>query len=588
MGARAYWLESAHPLCSELVTVRERSIWELRHDPRKDIPYLERIAHRVLGNADELSQFERVKRILQLAIPLLAEDHQQRAASLLFGIEGPYRKAQLNQRQRAAAFEYGVGLDGFRDNRGTSLQHEQTLIRDMSQALLTLAKAGRSFERPIPEQMFGDEPYISRIDLETSFLAAISGDHSVIALIGDVGTGKSKLAYELTFRNARAPSDVCWIRAYDDALLVKDIAAALFQHGVDTSGVDSAFFMKLKFAQQMQRPDGPDFAVFDGTASSDDLDAMLLPSIQTKVIVTSTNDIRLDDVKQITVPDMTDDEARQLVETLIEFVPHDVTSLLMEVAGNRPRVLVQACRLMEGDSHLAAADIARGLRDKPQVLLMLSEPSWRQRLGKRYENLLNDLQQEHPPALALLVMLSLICQDSFLVHRAHLEPLFGIVTGLEDERMARLAFQQALDVLASHSIALQSDTHIGVNVFVGSLIRGLMRASAHQMSRRICSAMEAQVEGISESMDSPRRADDFRPWGDMYKRLREFQEIAPERKPRYGADFFLSDALHEEIKDIFYQRVGVRPKPHREQAPNLDSQFLGYLQAFVEGEGMVQ
>jgi hypothetical protein len=573
VAAQARWLQSAHPLCRELIEVRERSVWELRRDPRKDIPYLERIAQRVLHDADELSQYERVTRVLELAIPRLTDERQQRAASLLFGLDGPHRRAQLNQRQRAAASVYDISSDGFRDNRYTSGQHEQTLIRELADALLSLAKASRDSHRFIPEELFGHVPYVKRPELEAQFAKAVSEDHSVIAFIGDIGVGKSKLAYELAFRQAKRPVNNCWVRAYDEALTIKDISAALFQHGVDTSGVDATAMLKLKFAQLMQRTDSPEFVVFDGVTDANDLDSMLLPGMQSTVIVTSTRALPSESVRQIVVPDMSDEEARELVGTLIEFIPPDSASLITEVAGNRPRVLVQACHLLTPSSRLDPDDIARGLRTSPQVFLMLAESNWRQRLSRRYEQLLAELHDEHRPAQVLLVLIAVRWYNGPHPMKSTLEFLFGTVLKL-DSSLVPVAFRQAVDVLVTHNVITDGKEGIVINPLVQALIFDLMRGSAYEVIERICVALEAEIAG-TEPIDSLYRVEASRLIkSGLLGQLRQIQRDKP-LKPRYGSDFFLLRAITDE--DVLYSRKGGRPQAHRVREPYMSSWLIDAL-----------
>jgi hypothetical protein len=559
--------------------IRERAVWELVRDPRKDLPNVERIAARVLDEAYALSQYERVKRILELAITRLPEERQQQAATLLFGLRGPRRRAQLNQRQRVAAAEFGITPDAFRDNREISRRHEQTLIRDLADALLSLAKASRSRQRPVPEELFGEIPYVARPGLEAQFAEALTEEHGVIALVGDIGVGKSKLAYELTFRRSGRPDKDCWIRAYDEALAIKDIGAALFQHGIDSSGVDSASMLKLKFAHLMQRADGPKFVVLDGISNVEMIDVLLLPGFQSTVIATATTAIAADGVKHIAVPDMSDTEASELVKALIEFVPDETVRLVTEVAGNRPRVLVQACHLLRPGSGIAASDVARGLRNKPQIVLMLSEPNWKQRFTRQYQDLLAALEKEHKPALMLLVLMSINYQGSHNSMRM-LEPLFGMALKLQDREMQSLSFSQAVDVLVSHSVITKDNESVSINVLVREIVRSLMRGSAFEISKRICQTLEPAVARVEQDSNE-RMTPESSLWRRVYDHFHEMQ-IAPPPEPRYGFDFFLLENMKDD-GDVFYQVKGVRPQPHRPQVPYLNNWLVAELREFTEG-----
>jgi len=99
------------------------------------------------------------------------------------------------------------------------------------------------------------------------------------------------------------------------------------------------------------------------------------------------------------------------------------------------------------------------------------------------------LRDEHPPALVLLVIISLLCVNALEVSLRTMEVLFGCALGLPPDGVRRAAFRQAVNVLVMHNLIGKIGQPCNINSLVQSIIHDAnegvwrMRSSSYMAIR---------------------------------------------------------------------------------------------------------
>jgi hypothetical protein len=222
------------------------------------------------------------------------------------------------------------------------------------------------------------------------------------------------------------------------------------------------------------------------------------------------------------------------------------------MAGNRPLVLEQATRLVSSDFGLSVEDAARGLTDQPQLLLMLAEPAWKNRLTTRYSDVLKAVYKENPLALTLLAM-SGICQMPEWQGMI----MFHELVNLRNDSLRHMAYERAVASLTRHNLI---DTEIPtnslrINPIVRAVVRSLMGESLKPIVDDLRRIAARQCEKTGEFVFT-RDIVEHEAWVRLAEKLETPVRVEKLLNSFFGTDFF--ELYAPKVEYRYFKRSGGR------------------------------
>jgi hypothetical protein len=293
-----------------------------------------------------------------------------------------------------------------------------------------------------------------------------------VCVIGDAGTGKSRLVREHT-----ASENPVWIDAELDESMVAAMADLLSKYEQDITGLKPGSIRKL-FGKLLTRADGPALVVVDGILDPEQLDQFIPRNTYARIVVTSRKSPYDDDwAPVIRVADMTSDEAERMVAALLPGRTEVDCRSLAVTFGHRPLIIehgsaaftrdgtddVEAfCRSVSEDAATAISDIADKANKTDRALTAI------------YRHLVRCLDRDEPEALKLLEMLAFVIPQ-WVPAEFCMAYLLGLPYVRQREvRFAQRRYDVAVRPLEKYSLIV-TDEVLGISIplLTQRILRGI-------------------------------------------------------------------------------------------------------------------
>ncbi|MGH3428793.1 MAG: hypothetical protein ACRDQZ_14710 [Mycobacteriales bacterium] len=391
---------NANQLSGEIATVRRRGITRIdsldtRHNPM-NVPILTELSARY---APGVGLVQAVTALLTAAIETLPDGLNRATAQLLFGIEQEdFHTPHPGQWRKEACALNAMSDENFRKTI------ERSLLAHLAWAVFA-ATGDKSKEGTFrhlhthPDDAGYRSRYIWRTEHEATFIRLLEQGHDVVLLLGQPGTGKSRLADDLVYRHASSPEDVVWLRRVTENTYLRDPRAACAQRGITTEHGDEH---KALLAALVQSEHAPEFVVIDTVTWADDLDKMLPTSSRSTIVAVSWAKTTL--IKRcgiIRVGSFTKDQTRQLLRLHCPSLSDSDRDLLQQCLHGHPAVITSICDLINSRA-LTPQAVHDALSTGAPEFLSRINVSRKRTLGDSLSFLVHELETHHPLAAELL------------------------------------------------------------------------------------------------------------------------------------------------------------------------------------------
>ncbi|MGH3426198.1 MAG: hypothetical protein ACRD3Q_08385, partial [Terriglobales bacterium] len=221
---------------------------------------------------------EAIAALISDAIDGLPEGLAKKTLVRLFGIDRNLLDDQPDRwRKQAQQWHPPMNIEQFRRSiEGNLVAHLTDAVRGLTDQLppATTGTAGYI------------TTYIQREEYEHAFTELLNQGHDAILLWGQPGSGKTRLADDLTSQHASSKDEIAWIRCYRPSTQIRDLYNACVSRGIDIDSHASTS-NRAMLAALVQSEQAPEFVVLDGVVRADDLAWMLPTTKQSRVVATS-------------------------------------------------------------------------------------------------------------------------------------------------------------------------------------------------------------------------------------------------------------------------------------------------------------
>ena len=314
-------------------------------------------------------------------------------------------------------------------------------------------------------------PFIPRPYL-TEWLDEVSSTTQRVYVIGEAGTGKTRLVREYT-----AADNPVWIDAREDVTMLPGLIETLTGCGVDTVRYDTAR-IKHAFGELLTRANGPRLVVIDGILDPEQLGSFIPKAIHSRLIITSRKRPG-SGVAVIDVADMKLGEAAEMAAALLpEFSEEDYLSLAA-IFGCRPLLIEHSCRYIRetGTTDIpayctavqrdiaAAIGAAAGKADSTDPTLTVI-----------YGQYVKRLELESPRSIELLELLCFVAHLNVPPEYA-MAYLLGVpMITLELLERAQMLYEDSVQPLVGYSlVSVNPGYGISMQPLTQRVLRGIFR-----------------------------------------------------------------------------------------------------------------
>jgi hypothetical protein len=470
-------------MVGELKAVRRRAIWRVE-DPKLaklDIATLANLAVQYAGGGSSLTSA--LEQLLRGAIARLPEGLKRYAALGIYGLDrDPGDGKPTDWRKRVFREFYShLALNTYEDEIEPGIieaiaAEVQALMRPVAsdgfQGVISRTSATAASVTPEP----ASRPYIRRPSLDSTVSSAVEeanegGGHVFIA--GDAGVGKTTYV-----RDALTQSDmqkVIWLDASTEDRLYASITSFLTERGLHTARSSKAV-LRANFAQQLREQRGERTTVVVDDFDDPDFIYDLLPGdIPCGIIVTSR--LRPSDPSWpcIVVSDMSEDEAVELVRTVLPDVDEPQARALALTFGCRPSLIEDACSYVAKEPSINAVDLTQLFATNATEAIEAISRRSVDHLADVYREIIRNLARKHPASLRLLELIA-FCS----AHFAPKEYLGSFLLGkpyltAADAPLAHMRLQAALRPLTENCLVRDAPGVIVMPFLVQAVFQDLMR-----------------------------------------------------------------------------------------------------------------
>ncbi len=472
--------EGYSALNDQLVAVRGRGLDKIdMHSgslvPLTAIEDLERLASAYTTDVVNLKRGQRIEALIRAAYALMADSDHKRRIGLIFGLHLVSYDSAASLRELAMVELGEKYLDPH-----TWVARDRQAFKSLEVAITAVVRQKLAQLR----ELGFATPYIRRISYHDRVDRLIVEEgHNLIALVGEPGDGKSRLAHGIVSARIRQGETRVNLQASFELNLMSRLKAELADHGIQTLSSTPEELVPA-FAALLCSPSAPTYVIIDNLENPDVLSALVLSNARSIVIVTSREDLLpAGRGYAVEVEPMTDDEAYQLGRSLLS--NHDEGSIkkLVKTLGNRPLAIEHACvgLIVPG---MTVNQFCDGFLSRPAQIMRHAKTSrstdpYEQSMTWMYEQILSRVRQrDQDNGTKAAILLELIAfLDSAGIPLELLEEALREASPPDDLAMAAVEVISARRELTRlHLIEMQEDGVLAVHQFTHAILQDILRS----------------------------------------------------------------------------------------------------------------
>ena len=450
-----------------------------------NIDELEALGNRFTKDRTGLKRSQRIECLLRSGVEKLGTSNDGRRCWLLFGFDSQWRESATKTR-RAAYEELGeqqLSKTSRVTNDRNALESLETAILELTQEL-DVPKIPSRMVGAVSSRLTGLPPYISRTTYHETFLNLVEQGSRLIAIVGDRGNGKSRLALELI--RPRAGVSVF----LDASNVTRDLVATVAARGARLRVESDELQLPVLFAELVSSSGAPEFVILDNVDDPSLVEWLVPTDMRSIVIVTANVRIARCESTTILVDAMGDNEAEQLARAVLGEANADLAERLLRHLGGRPLGIVHVCRLVK-----------RSLVDPDELVMSL-----RTDIADLFEGVLTDLYEL---TLARLSRVDVVARRAlsmiaFLRHEAI--PLWLLRESL-GEGTSTAMFARAISRLTDLYLISLVDNKVSIHPLTQSLLAEILSEERSSVCRQLLAPMQSKFASIR--VDEPFSLEDL-------------------------------------------------------------------------------
>lgn len=485
------WHEQASELIQELVTLRGHGIGvdSLLTQPIP-LPELASVARAFMPDLDNMRQYDWVTRLFEVVLGKLGSETHKNALTEVFGLKEAQKKGLNGHRRRERAAEvYNYPFHTYRKPG----KHEQILFERVEMALEELKESSPlKIVEPVevpPFQLRGK--YARRRALERDFDNLFSREEKLIALVGDKGTGKSRLAWELMKSRPAAKSKrrSLWIDGTSVDSFDEDVLTVLEDSGVDYRNANTIALRRL-FWNLLYREGRPPLVVIDNLGDKNLLQGLKVSQLRSTVVVTATHKavVSGSGFELITVTNLVAEEATNMVSLRLPELDSVQVRLIARTSGGRPLAIETMCAMIHEDG-FDSEELCSDIRADAARMFNLPSSEDDVTLTAVYVKATNALTRANPVALSLLILITFSFVERGVSQRFLVRCLRRIYeVAFEEETFSRAYYSRSLPLLQDRFLVTVDRRGVRMHSLTQAILRK-MYAPAQRGVRHVIDAI---------------------------------------------------------------------------------------------------
>ncbi|MEU4243947.1 hypothetical protein [Actinoplanes sp. NPDC026619] len=390
-----------------------------RHDDPKELPDLTRIVRALQPDVWDIDPTRALLNVVRSAVSRLPDTAHPPGSAVSWRAMGQTvcgLRTGLPPRQNGQPYGYQAYVEWFEEESGLQVA-PRTLRRILAEFRDRLAGILEMLEREAEVSgrdlvgiaaaasvrsggpADGRTSYVSRPAYEHAFQALIEQGVKVVALVGEAGCGKSRLAAQLV-RGDRDQRTV-YLRSADEKQALLDMTAELARNGASTTGLAADEIVRA-FAGYLCSSAAPAYVVLDNLVTADLAETLAHPETSSRIVITSREDLLPAGMAAVLiVKDMEPEEARSLAVQLLGPAGGEEAALLARALHGRPLAITHAAALVDADGAYSVADLCTDLEISVAGVLSRVPRPIEETLSHVYRRTIETLEQDERSVEAL-------------------------------------------------------------------------------------------------------------------------------------------------------------------------------------------
>jgi len=369
---------------------------------------------------------------------------------------------------------------------------------------LPKAKESDLTERPralpvgcVAARLVGATPYVRRTWYHDQVRALIDKKHRVIALVGDSGDGKTRLALEIAHEGTNSPEGAVFL----DCSSAETISQSLI--GIITAEqryADDSNLNEIRaFWALISRPDGPSYVVLDNLVDKGLLKSLVPPDHLTTLLITTTEQAVAHGFPSVVVTAMQQDTACELVRTILPSVTDADASRLAASLGGRALAIVQVCGFLLAEQLMTIPQFLSELEANAAETLDLPAAIVDYTLPAVYEQTMLSLEDTNPAAARLLEFLAFLSPTRVPINL--LKAALALATDNSD--VAR-SVARGLIALRARYLVQVVDAEVTVHHLTHDILQGILSGKRAEVSRILHEVAYSDLARVPVGFTIPR------------------------------------------------------------------------------------
>lgn len=335
--------------------------------------------------------------------------------------------------------------------------------------------------------------YVRRPHYHDQFNRLVDGGERLIALVGEPGNGKSRLACELVAAKLKPAQTCINLPAGDIAALMSCIAGALSSDDIATYQMNN-HELERAFAAHICSANAPDYVVIDDVADTELIHRLVPPMARSIVVVTSREDpLPPGQGVSVEIGEMSSVEAADFARQLLpNATPDDIEGLIGRL-GNRPLAIEHVTRGLLYDGAMTMGEFNAAFDADSAWVMGQSRNSARETYTFIYEEIVAMIERSDVKASWLLRFIAFLASEDIPI--AILGAALEIASPPHREEFGPVELSSALRRLESKYLVKSNQSGLSIHSFTQAILRSIFQEQATE----ICLHLHEVIRRGSES-----------------------------------------------------------------------------------------